>query len=172
MFSTPRALLSWPSETRANQVDAIPTWGPFVSALYRIRNCSPKRVSLRHQNSTSPALSTALHTCWCLLGDHCHRLHNHNARVCFSCSSSSTTTLVDQAAQEKQRKSQQACEAAGWAFQPFVSDAYGALRAYARRFISRFISRYHHKFYPLDEAEPAQAMWTTIPVAAVSCVCQ
>ena len=36
--------------------------------------------------------------------------------------STSTTTLMDQAAKQKDQKRQQACEAAGWAFQPFVAD--------------------------------------------------
>ena len=62
--------------------------------------------------------------------------------------SSSTTTLLDQAAKQKQQKSRQQCEAAGWRFQPFVADTYGALHAEAREFVSNFISRYHSKFAP------------------------
>ena len=66
---------------------------------------------------------------------------------------------MDQAAHQKQVKSRQECEAAGWVFQPFVADTYGALRADARDFVKRFIRQYHQKFYPLDEAEAGRAIW-------------
>ena len=62
-------------------------------------------------------------------------------RPSSSLSSTSTTTLMDQTGVHKDRKSRQACEAAGWAFQPFVADTYGAMRADARGFTSRFIKQ-------------------------------
>ena len=82
--------------------------------------------------------------------------------------SSSTTTLLDQAAKQKQQKSRQQCEAAGWRFQPFVADTCGALHAEAREFVSNFISRYHSKCAPFDEAEAGRAVWSTISAAVVS----
>ena len=74
---------------------------------------------------------------------------------------------MDQAATLKHQKSHRACEAAGWAFQPFVADTYGALRADARGFVTRFIKRYHHKFHPLDEAQAGRAIWSTVSAAVI-----
>ena len=74
---------------------------------------------------------------------------------------------MDQAATLKEQKSRQACQAAGWGFQPFVADTYGALRADAHAFVKRFIKRYHSKF-PLDEAQARQAIWSTISTAVIS----
>ena len=89
-------------------------------------------------------------------------------RASAATSSNSTTTLMDQTAAQKQQKSRTACEAAGWSFQPFVADTYGALRADARGFVARFIKRYHHKFPPLDEAQAGRAIWCTISTAVIS----
>ena len=66
--------------------------------------------------------------------------------------------MMDQAAQQKQQKSRHLCEAAGWAFQPFVADTYGAMRADARGFIPRFIGRYSHRFAPLEAAKAGRAI--------------
>ena len=82
--------------------------------------------------------------------------------------SSSSTSLMDQAAQHKQRKYQEACQAAGWLFQPFVADVYGAVRCDARGLITRFIKRFHHRFFPEDEAAAGQAIWSAISSAALS----
>ena len=76
--------------------------------------------------------------------------------------------LMDQAAMAKERKSKEACRAAGWDFQPFVADTYGALRYDARNLISRLISRHHARFFPLSEAEAGSAVWSAISAAAVS----
>ena len=89
-------------------------------------------------------------------------------RPSSSLSSTSTTTLMDQAAHQKEQKSRRQCEEAGWAFQPFVADTYGALRADARAFVTRFIKRYSQKFAPLDEAEAGRAIWCTISTAIIS----
>ena len=89
-------------------------------------------------------------------------------RASASVSSTSTTTMMDQAAHQKQLKSRQDCEVAGWLFQPFVADTYGALRADACEFVKRFIHEYHHKFYPMDEAEAGRAIWSTISSAVIS----
>ena len=89
-------------------------------------------------------------------------------RASSSVSSTSTTTLMDQAAALKEQKSRRACEAGGWGFQAFVADTYGALRADARAFVQRFIKRYHGKFYPLDEAQAGQAIWSAISTAVIS----
>ena len=75
---------------------------------------------------------------------------------------------MDQAATHKLRKSQLACQAAGWHFQPFVADCFGALRADARAFISRFIHRYHQCFYPLSEAEVGRAVWGAVSAAVIA----
>ena len=90
------------------------------------------------------------------------------SRASSTTSSTSNTTLMDQAAAQKQNKSQLACEAAGWVFQPFVADTYGALRTNARSFISHFIQKNHHKFYPLDEADAGRAIWSTVSAAIIS----
>ena len=67
-----------------------------------------------------------------------------------------------------QQKSRTACEEAGWSFQLFVADAYGALRAHARGFVARFIKRYHHKLQPLDEPQGGRDIWCTISTAVIS----
>ena len=68
-------------------------------------------------------------------------------------SSTSATTMMDQAVTAKERKSKEACRAAGWEFQPFVADTYGAIRSDAPALISRLIHRHHSRFFPLSEAE-------------------
>ena len=83
-------------------------------------------------------------------------------------SSTSTTTLMDQAAENKLKKSSSACQAAGWGFQPFVADSYGAMRSDARGFISHFIHGYHQRFSPLDEKEAGRTIWSSIFSAIVS----
>ena len=75
---------------------------------------------------------------------------------------------MDQAAEQKLKKSLEACRAAGWSFQPFVADTYGALRADARDFVKRVIKRYNHKVQPLDEAEAGRAIWSTVSAAVMS----
>ena len=77
-------------------------------------------------------------------------------------------TNVNLQPRKTNKKSRTACEAAGWSFQPFVADTYGALRADARGFVARFIKRYHHKFPPLDEAQAGRAIWCTISTAVIS----
>ena len=79
----------------------------------------------------------------------------------------STTTLMDQAAEQKLKKSQDACRAAGWVFQPFVADTFGALRSDARSFVTRFIKNYHHRIAP-NNAEAGKAVWSAISGAVVS----
>ena len=89
-------------------------------------------------------------------------------RASSSTSSTSATTLMDKAAMLKNQKSQSACAAAGWSFQPFVADTYGELRADARNFIQRFIKRYKNRFAPLDEAQAGRAIWATVSTAIIS----
>ena len=75
---------------------------------------------------------------------------------------------MDQTAALIKLKSHGACAAAGWVFQPFMADTYGALRADARGFVARFIKRYHHTFQPLDEAQAGRDIWCTISTAVIS----
>ena len=79
----------------------------------------------------------------------------------------SVTTLMDQAAEQKIKKSQEACRAAGWVFQPFVADTFGALRSNARTFVTRFIKNYHHRIAD-DEQQAGKAVWSAISAAAIS----
>ena len=89
-------------------------------------------------------------------------------RASSSISSTSTTTLMDQAAHQKEQKSKLICKAAGWNFQPFVADTYGAMRQDARDFISRLIRKCSHKFAPMDAAEAGRAIWSTVSTAIIS----
>ena len=61
------------------------------------------------------------------------------------------------------------CHAAGWFFQPFVADTYGALRSDARWcLVSRLITRYSAKFYPLTESEAGKSIWAAISGATMA----
>ena len=88
-------------------------------------------------------------------------------RLSSTITSTSSTTLMDQAAQQKQRKSEVQCRAVGWTFRPFVADTFGALHCDARALVSRLISRHHGKFLPLTEAEVGKAVWSTVSSAAI-----
>ena len=82
--------------------------------------------------------------------------------------SSSSTTLMDQAAQAKNRKSLALCNAIGWNFQPFVADSFGALKSDARNMVSRLINRHHERFSPLTQEEAGRAIWSTITSAIMA----
>ena len=88
-------------------------------------------------------------------------------RLSSTITSSASTTLMDQAAQQKRRKSEVPCRAVGWTFRPFVADTFGAFHCNARALVSRLISRHHGKFLPLTEAEVGKAVWSAVSSAAV-----
>ena len=64
----------------------------------------------------------------------------------------SEVLLLDSAAVAKMRKNAEACARAGWVYQPFVVDVFGAVRADARRIIARLtttrltLAPQHEKF--------------------------
>ena len=66
-----------------------------------------------------------------------------SARRCFS-------ELMDQAAADKIRRYGALCAKAGWGFQPFIADTFGAMWADARHFIQRLIQRKKERIDDID----------------------
>ena len=81
---------------------------------------------------------------------------------------SSVTTLMDQAAESKNKRSLALCESAGWSFSPFVADTFGAIRCDARAFITRVIKRHTSRFAPMTDTDVGAATWSAITSAVVA----
>jgi len=84
-----------------------------------------------------------------------------SARRCFS-------ELMDQAAADKIRRYGALCAKAGWGFQPFIADTFGAIRADARHFIQRLIQTKKERTDGIEASRFAASLWAMLSEAVVS----
>ena len=76
--------------------------------------------------------------------------------------SSSTTSLLDEAALRKTRENLAPCAQAGWLCSHFVTDTYGALHQQARAMISSLIARRATTLSPKPAATVGRKVWSSV----------
>ena len=82
-------------------------------------------------------------------------------------SESSMVSRLDTAAAHKDRISARLCAEAGWVFQAFPADTYGALHADSRRIVSRLITKAIKANPFAAKSRVASGIWRAISTAAV-----